>query len=264
MKSFIKYNSDSFLKTVNKSNRSEQLPSKVPNLSKLDTNVAKKLATSGNMFHYRYDWSILKQVPIHKQNTFNIVLEEDGSHGKEETKLFLLQHFSTLSIREIGCVLCGCHLSIYDRFPLIDGTFYVSPVNYDIPNQLLDNTDIACSVPAIVANKNQFIYAICLGCLHSSNNNNIKCKSCKQVWVGGSTLQIGTMYRYEIFAAFPCCQKRLNCSKCDTPIINLNKTGGLQFFSSYSDEVTCQMCKTKDYHFIKPLSKFYDITFNQK
>lgn len=231
-----------------------------PNLStSMNESLGEKLASSGNMFYSRDDWSILKHVPFNKQNAIHIRLEDEGPYGNDETRCFLLSHFSTLGIREIACVLCGCQLNIYDRFPLIDGTFYLSPVNYESANP----SDTVYSVPANISNKNQFIYSICLGCLHS-NNNQIKCKSCNQEWKGGASLQIGTMYRYEIFAAFPCCQKRFNCSKCDSPIVNYNKSGGLQYFSSYSDEVTCQVCKHKDFHFVKPLSKFYDIISNQK
>lgn len=228
-----------------------------------ETNVGEKLASSGNMFYSRDDWSILNHVPFSKQNAIHIRLEDEGPYGNDETRCFLLSHFSTLGIREIACVVCASHLNIYDRFPLIDGTFYVSPVNYDSLTTTNSDNNVACSVPANIANKNQFIYAICLNCLHATNNKqNVKCKSCKQIWKGGSSLQIGTMYRYEIFAAFPCCQKRLNCSKCDTSIVNL-KTGGLQYFSSYSDEVVCNVCSTKDFHFIKPLRKFYEITDTQ-
>lgn len=30
----------------------------------------------------------------------------------------------------------------------------------------------------------------------------------------GSALQVGTMYSYDIFAASPCCVKRLKCKTC--------------------------------------------------
>jgi len=114
-------------------------------------------------------------------------------------------------------------------------------------------------VPANISNKNQFIYAICLNCIQRSSGQ-IKCKSCSQSWKGAVSLQLGTMYKYEIFAAFPCCQKRLNCLNCDASIVNLERTGGLDHFSSYSEEVECPKCKVKDFHFIKPLKQFYDIS----
>ena len=68
-------------------------------------------------------------------------------------------------------------------------------------------------------------------------------------------MQIGTMYKYEIFAAFPCCQKRYACSNCSKPVIN----EPLPYFSAYSEERECPHCHTKDYHLIKPLTKLFDI-----
>ncbi len=204
-------------------------------------------------------------------------LEDEGPYGNDETRCFVLSHFSSLCIREMKCVICDCKLAIYDKFPLLDGTLFVSPIKYSdlksyaddnsnrsdkkeasLPSDQQENSGSYLTVPAHVSNKNQFIYAICLNCLHSKNEHEIRCKFCKQTWKGGQTLQIGTMYKYEIFAAFPCCQKKLNCSKCDFQLVNLNTTGGLQYFSSYSEEKECAKCKTKDFHFIKPLNKFYD------
>ena len=198
-------------------------------------------------------------------------LEDEGPYGNDETRCFVLSHFSSLCIREMKCVLCDTKLAIYDKFPLLDGTLFVCPIKYSEikdyhvhSNNQEKNSETSQEstqmVPAIVSNKNQYIYAICLNCLHSKSEHEVKCKACKQPWRGGLTLQIGTMYKYDIFAAFPCCQKKLNCSKCDFQIVNLNATGGLPYFSSYSEERECVKCKTKDFHFIKPLKKFYDVT----
>lgn len=201
-------------------------------------------------------------------------LEDEGPYGNDETRSFVLSHFSSLCVRQMKCVICECKLAIYDKFPLLDGTLFVSPIKYSDLNDSTDEqgpsaggegverteSESKLMVPALISNKNQYIYAICLSCLHSRNEHEIKCKFCKQPWKGGSTLQIGTMYKFEIFSAFPCCQKKLNCSKCDFQIVNLNATGGLQYFSSYSEERECVKCKTKHFHFIKPLSKFYDTT----
>ena len=65
-----------------------------------------KLASSGNMFNTRQDWSILTQVPIHKQNAIHIRLDDEGPYGNDETRCFLLSYFSTLGIRAMSCVLC--------------------------------------------------------------------------------------------------------------------------------------------------------------
>lgn len=242
------------------------------NLSNTE-NLEEKLASTGNIFYNRDDWSIFQQVPFAKQNSIHLRLEDEGPYGNDDTRCFVLSHFSTLCIREMRCVVCDVKMNIYGKFPLVDGTLFVSPVKYDELNgraKQMSNSDeclkekeevneIKKSVPAMISNRNQHIYAICLDCLHGKNNHEIKCKYCKKPWTGGSSLQIGTMYKYEIFAAFPCCQKRANCTKCDFPIVNLKATGGLQYFSSYSEEKECSNCKCKDYHFIKPLDQLFDI-----
>ena len=120
------------------------------------------------------------------------------------------------------------------------------------------------------SNKIQYIYAICLECLlsASSNRRKVKCKYCAKPWHGGETLQIGTLYKYEIFAPFQCCQKRLNCTRCDFPILNINTNSSssdaicLPHFSSYSEERECFNCKLVDYHFIKQLDKCFVVEKN--
>ena len=196
------------------------------------------------------------------------IIQDDGPYGNDETRCFLLSLFSTLNIREICCALCRTKLNIYDRFPLVDGTFFVSPLSYEYKKDENNNIKLAqgkeddglkktiVSVQANVSNKSQYVHAICLSCIYSKDA--LRCKYCKQTWSGGDSLQIGTMYRYEIFAAFPCCQKRFSCSKCDMPVIDYENTGGLPFFSSYSEEIECPHCKTRDFHFIKPLDTLYD------
>jgi hypothetical protein len=272
------------------------MSSKLHITSSSDSNkLEEKLASTGNIFYSRgHDYSsILARVPFVKQNGIMLRLEDEGPYGNDETRCFVLSHFSSLCVREMKCVICDCNLAIYDKFPLLDGTLFVSPIKYtdlksydhdddtqetkaqnDNDNDHNDHNEASARlyVPAVVSNKSQFIYAICLSCLHSKNNDNddhddddkqqikqIKCTFCQQTWQGASSLQIGTMYKFEIFSAFPCCQRKLNCSKCNAQIVNLSTTGGLQYFSSYSEERECHACKTKDFHFIKPLNKFYDI-----
>lgn len=236
------------------------------NLNITNTDILEvKLATTGNIFYTRDEWSILNKLPAYKQNPMHIRLEDEGPYGNDDTRCFILSYFSKLCIRQMKCSICLCDLLIYDRFPIVDGTLFVSPIKYiydDKYNEMLndknDNNSVT-TVPANISNRNQFIYAICLDCLHSTNEHKINCKSCKKPWSGGSSIQIGTLYKYEIFAAFPCCQKRLNCNNCDKQIINLKSTGGLPYFSSYSEEKECPHCKIKSFHFIKHLNQFYDI-----
>lgn len=230
------------------------------NLSDSMILIGQKLAHTGNMFNTRVDWSLLSQVPLHKQNSIHIRVEDEGPYGNDQTRCFLLSHFSTLGIRTMSCVLCKHELDIYDSFPLVDGTLYCSPINYNKSNQQIEkdpkNSDSILSVSANISNKTQYIYVVCLKCLHSTDYHETFCRTCNKQWTGGADLQIGTMYRFDIFAAFPCCQKRTLCKNCQTNILISNE---MNFFSFYSEEITCQKCELKDYHFVKPLDIIYDI-----
>ena len=207
----------------------------------------KLVASSGNMFHKRDDWSILTRIPVTKQNTIHIRLEDEGPYGNDEIRCYVLSHFSSLGVREVKCVLCNDELKLYDRFPLIDGTLFLSPIVYDRTKAINSGTN----------KREQFVYGVCVQCL--SGENSIRCKWCKKEW-NSESLQIGTLYKYDIFAAFPCCQKRISCNKCNKPVIDLNDgCGGLPFFSSYSEEIECQHCKFKSYHFIKPLDMIFNL-----
>ena len=232
--------------------------------SKIFDSFEEKVATTGNIFQRRDDWSILTKVPIKKQNTIHIRLEDEGPYGNDETRCFVLSHFSSLGIKNISCIFCSCDLVIYDRFPLVDGTLFLSPVDYDK----------AKSIPSAVSNKKQYVYAVCLKCLTNSfsspnspsangccgSDHEVVCKFCSKSWqkTGGSSLQIGTLYKYDIFASFPCCASRLTCSnsKCNKPIMDV-ETAGSQYFSSFSEEKECPSCKVKAYHFIKPLREIF-------
>jgi hypothetical protein len=242
------------------------------NLRKFDS-FEEKLATTGNIFQKRDDWSIINKLPVNKQNTIHMRLEDEGPFGNDEIRCFVLSHFSSLGIKELSCVFCDCNLIIYDRFPLIDGTLFLSPFIYDskkaistqLPNKTLQqNSQIQQyqthkqSDVYLQKEKSQYIYAICLKCLMQEKDHEIKCKNCSKSWqtMGGNSLQIGTLYKYDIFAAFPCCQSRLNCNNCKSHIMNID-SDTVHFFSSYTDEKECEVCKKKDYHFIKPLNDIF-------
>jgi hypothetical protein len=172
-------------------------------------------------------------------------------------------------------VFCDCELIIYDRFPLIDGTLFISPIKYDPIKAISANLTSKPQVQQqpfpqfqqpnvkqseiFQKDKPQYIYAICLKCLNNEKEHEIRCKTCRKLWQlnGGASLQIGTLYKYDIFAAFPCCQFRLNCNGCNQPIVNIESDGLLEFFSSYSEERECPACKMKAFHFIKPFNEIF-------
>jgi hypothetical protein len=59
------------------------------------------------------------------------------------------------------------------------------------------------------------------------------------------------MYSYDIFAAVPCCPDRLKCNSCGQLVIHPEQR--FNFFSDYSQTVSCPQCGVQDFHFVKPL-----------
>jgi hypothetical protein len=118
--------------------------------------------------------------------------------------------------------------------------------------------EIFISIPTPLSNKNQFMYGVCLSCLNSNQTHDTKCVACKQSWhkQGASSLQIGTLYKYDIIAAFPCCESRLTCNNCSKPIVDV-EGAKLKNFSSFSQEIMCPHCHVVDTHFLKPLQKVF-------
>lgn len=238
----IRNNTRNRLSLMNNTSASSGIRSESDEQSK---SFEENIAISGNMFHKRADWSILSRIPASKQNPIHIRVEDEGPFGNDEIRCFVLSHFSSLCIRELKCVFCNDELKIYDRFPLVDGTLFLSPIIYDKEK----------AISSGIANKDQYIYAACLKCLNGLSC--LKCKWCKKEW-NSESLQIGTLYKYDIIAAFPCCQNRLCCNKCNKPIVDINdQYDQMPFFSSYSEEIECQNCKFKSYHFLKPLDLIY-------
>jgi len=81
------------------------------------------------------------------------------------------------------------------RFPLIDGTLFVSPILYD-PKK---------GVSSLISNKKQFIYGICLNCLSATDpDHKIECSFCHKLWLNGRTLQIGSLIKPPTNPLFDC------------------------------------------------------------
>lgn len=220
------------------------------------------------MFRQRQDLSAFASLPRCKQNPYNIRMENvtslsysfpascslgstksgwgdvcDMGACEAETRNFVLTNLLSKKMTSTRCVLCKSHLPVFDRHPLIDGTFFLSPQSYD-----------EAAVQVIKDGRLQFLNAVCLGCLE--NRTDIKCVACKRPW-DGRALVVGSMYTYDIFAAMPCCQKRLTCKCCRRAVVDVTK--GLNFFSEYSRMIICPYCKANDYHFIRSLPETFAI-----
>lgn len=195
-------------------------------------------------FLRRLDLSeLLMHVPRHKLNTYHVRMEDDAQAGQgEDLRKFILSALSASHRNVVNCALCHHTMPIFEQFPLVDGTLFLSPSRHD---------EIEYDVPCHLQGRLMHLYAICVDCLEGVHK--IVCIKCKSRW-DGSWHQLGTMYTYDILAASPCCQARLNCKHCGKPVIDVRV--GMQYFSEYSNVQQCPHCGNLDYHFVKPFSSF--------
>ncbi|XP_030172327.1 headcase protein homolog isoform X2 [Lynx canadensis] len=236
-------------------------------------------------FLRRLDLSeLLTHIPRHKLNTFHVRMEDDAQMGQgEDLRKFILAALSASHRNVVNCALCHRALPVFEQFPLVDGTLFLSPsrhdeIEYDVPCHLQDavscpnflirgrGSEVAGGAPppsfsrasphpecllTFVKGRLMHLYAVCVDCLEGVHK--IICIKCKSRW-DGSWHQLGTMYTYDILAASPCCQARLNCKHCGKPVIDVRI--GMQYFSEYSNVQQCPHCGNLDYHFVKPFSSF--------
>ncbi|KOX80252.1 Headcase protein [Melipona quadrifasciata] len=167
-------------------------------------------------------------------------MEDEGNHGNDDTRCFILSTLAALQWSRVSCVLCRAPMLVFDRYPLVDGTFFLSPRQHST----------ACA-EVKVEGRTQFLSAVCMSCLEGSGGQPVRCRYCTQPW-DGSSLVLGTMYSYDIFAAMPCCTERLKCNSCQKPLIYPHQR--LNFYSDYSRVFACPHCRAVDAHFVKPLS----------
>ncbi|XP_043210114.1 headcase protein-like [Amphibalanus amphitrite] len=198
--------------------------------------------SGGNgIFARRTDFSSFNILPKHKINSYHIKMEDEGSQGNDDTRCFLLSSLASARMCRTFCVVCGDALTVYDRYPIIDGTFFIGPRQHS-----------RASVQVRYDNRVQYLSAVCMGCLEGWTVR-LRCRRCHQPW-DGSHLILGTMYTFDIFAATPCCSERLKCNECDSPVIAPDQR--LNFYSDYSHMVSCPFCTALENHFVKALS-FY-------
>ena len=212
-------------------------------------------AALGCIFKRRTDFSVFGVLPRSQQNPYHIKIEDDGLHGNDETRYLLLTTLSRYQATHMPCVLCHVPQEIFDEYPLVDGTFFLSPVRYLTDVQLPHDQ------------KQMYLNVVCMRCMSASSQsqkaqqqnqqNHLQprtavpcCVACHTPW-NGSSLLIGTMYSYDIFAATPCCAFRLTCKNCRGVVVEPGSP--LAFFSEYSKAMQCPYCQTRDYHFVKPL-----------
>lgn len=157
-----------------------------------------------------------------KTSCFSFQTEDEGNHGNDDTRCFILSTLASQGRSKVHCVLCEEKLPVFDRYPLVDGTFFLSPRQhakgcievirrskhdyYVIQLFFFDRLQVK------VEGRTQFLTVVCMACLEGVNGRAIICRFCNQRW-DGSSLVLGTMYSYDIFAAMPCCTERIKVKK---------------------------------------------------
>ncbi|KAM4633884.1 headcase protein homolog isoform 2-T2 [Polymixia lowei] len=96
-------------------------------------------------FLRRLDLSeLLTHVPRHKLNTYHVRMEDDAQAGQgEDLRRFILSALSASQRNVVNCALCHRALPVFEQFPLVDGTLFLSPsrhdeIEYDVPCHLQD------------------------------------------------------------------------------------------------------------------------------
>ncbi|XP_041761305.1 headcase protein [Anopheles merus] len=214
--------------------------------SKVELYSERVRATSGanGIFSRRLDFSSFNVLPRQRINSYSIKIEDEGNHGNDETRLFILSSLAAQHKSRVACVLCEEPMLVFDRYPLVDGTFFLSPKQHNK----------GC-IEVKYENRVQYLTSVCMACLEGVEPNRIvRCRFCVNKW-DGSSLVLGTMYSYDIFAAMPCCTERLKCNNCFKLMLSPHQR--LNFYSDYSHSVSCPYCSAQDNHFVKPLSYCY-------
>lgn len=99
-----------------------------------------------------------------------------------------------------------------------------------------------------VEGRTQFLSAVCMSCLEGSGGQPVRCRFCTQPW-DGSSLVLGTMYSYDIFAAMPCCSERLKVSP--------------EFVTSRSHQtLTLRLTSVDIYRCVRPRVLLYSVVKN--
>jgi len=195
-------------------------------------------------FSQRFSFdSFIKVLPRQKVNPYHIKMEGEG-YGSDDLRNFILSQLSMASCNMMNCVTCGVELPVYDHFPLVDGTMFLSPERN--PSQTKRAVKISSE------GKCEFVHACCVACLEGMNT--ITCTYCSKYWQG-SHLTLGTLYMYDIFAASPCCNNRLTCKNCNVAIHDVMYTRKMNF-SDFSRKNPCPSCGAVDHHFVRPANTF--------
>ncbi|KRY19194.1 DNA polymerase alpha subunit B [Trichinella patagoniensis] len=191
--------------------------------------------STGNIFRRRQNLeSFRKALPRSKINGINIKLEDDCPQGNDETRLFVLTNLGDHKRRTVTCIICQSLLPVYDRYPLIDGTFFLSPINHE-------NLGVMVNYEG----SSLYLLSLCMYCMESAPK--LMCILCgSEGWFIGNKLIYGTLYTYDVLAAVHCCFPR--CYSCYGTIPTAEEKNS---FFRFSEMSACPHCSVNGYHFIR-------------
>lgn len=206
-----------------------------------------KLHSNEPVFKKRKDLRTL-QNNLSKERYREVVMKF-GDGGEDGGKEILASVHTTMKknkLLHMSCLFCEGQSQVYENFPVVDGTLFVSPLRLSRDCAVFYENNAANESP-------RYMSYICVKC-QEGQSKTLKCADCAKPW-NGSFFQVGTLYSYNILSAIPCCQTQFSCKKCHKETLSANDTSSL-FFSHFSKKTMCPHCNTEDFHFVKPLSSF--------
>ena len=199
------------------------------------------------VFKKRKDLRVLKLALSNDRFRQVAVKFGDGDDGGKEICESVHQTLRKENTSQVTCLYCKSECQVYENFPIVDGTFFLTPVNR--------SRDFILFVEKTASKTERYLGFVCVNCMEGKEKT-LTCTSCFAPWKG-SFFQVGTMYSYDILSATPCCEAQVTCKNCEKPVIDIKKgEASTLYFSNFSTKTICPHCKVDDFHFVKPLSMF--------
>lgn len=202
------------------------------------------------VFKKRKDLRVLKSVLSNERYREVVMKFGDGDDGGKEIIESVHKAMKNSRLSCVSCMFCSSESQVYDNFPVVDGTLFLTPVRLSHLCVNFSNTTSEKS--------EQYMGYICVKCMEGKPTI-LRCSTCAVPW-NGSFFQIGTLYSYNILSSIPCCQQRVSCNKCHESMIDLSSGEAENlFFSYFSKKATCPHCQADDFHFVKSLSTISEL-----
>lgn len=210
------------------------------------TNIKNEL-----IFKKRKDLRVLKAVLSTERFRKVTMMFGDGDEGGREIVESVHKAMRNSNTGAVSCLFCNNESQVYENFPIVDGTLFLSPVKLSKTCIRFDDQQ-QNSLNGLESSTTRHMCFICVSCLEGKPKK-LECSSCLAPW-NGSFFQVGTLYSYNILSAIPCCEWKVSCKNCTKPIVDWkNGDASTLFFSHFSSKAKCPHCNVEDYHYIKSL-----------